>query len=287
VSQVQTRRAVVAAIAFAMLAATGCAAARNYTDPLGPVIERQAAPATLDSVRPVSPDVRVVTFNIKFGEHVEEAAALLARDGQMRNTDVLVLEEMDAAGAERLARAFLMNHVYIPSAVHPSSGRDFGVAILSPWPMSGAHKVTLPYQHRFRKMRRAAAAVTLHGPLGDVRVYGVHFETPWGLSGRHRRDQAKAVLTDAADWPGPIIIAGDFNGTGPAEEIAKAGFSWLTRNVHNTINLLDADHVLARGFCQAGTVPAGKMDTVRGVSDHVPVWSAVRYCQSPLSSPST
>jgi hypothetical protein len=88
------------------------------------------------------------------------------------------------------------------------------------------------------------------------------------------------VLADARDWTGPIVIAGDLNGRAPAEEIEKEGFSWLTRDVHDTIGPLDADLILARGFCGAGIVVAGKADRVAGVSDHVPVWSVLRYCGS-------
>ena len=176
-------RAFLIAVALATLGAAGCASARNYNHPLGPVVERQAEPPSLPLTRAAIPELRIVTFNIKFGEHIDDAAALLTRDPQMRNTDVLVLQEVDAPGAERMAHAFHMNLAYVPSAVHPSSGRDFGVAILSPWPLDDARKVTLPHQHRFRKLRRAAVAATVHGPLGDVRVYGLHLESQWGLSG--------------------------------------------------------------------------------------------------------
>ena len=281
----RTDRVVLIAVSLATLAAAGCATARNYDHPLGPVIEHRVEVAPLERTRAVTPDLRVVTFNVKFAEHVEEAAALLAGNALTSHADVLVLQEMDAPGADRVARALLMNHVYVPSAVHPSSDRDFGVAILSPWPISGVRKVVLPHQHRFRKLRRAAVAATIHGPLGEFRVYGLHLENPWGLSPGNRRDQARAALADAVDWPGPIVMAGDLNGRAPAEEIEKAGFSWLTRDVHNTIGPLDADHVLARGFCDAGTVPAGKIDGARGVSDHVPVWSALRYCEPSTPGP--
>jgi endonuclease/exonuclease/phosphatase family metal-dependent hydrolase len=267
-------------VALSALVEAGCAVARNYDHPLGPLIEHQGEPRLLQSTRAVTREVRVVTFNIKFGEHVDEAAALLAGDPRTRRADVLVLQEMDAPGTERLARALLMNHAYVPSAVHPSSRRDFGVAILSPWPITSARKVVLPHQHRFRRLRRAVVAATIGGPLGEFRVYGLHLENPWGLSQGKRRAQARAVLADARDWTGSIVIAGDLNGRGPAQEIEKAGFSWLTRDVHDTIGPLDADHILARGFCGEGTVAAGKADRVRGVSDHAPVWSVLRYCQS-------
>ncbi|HEY6506994.1 MAG TPA: hypothetical protein VIY56_03220, partial [Vicinamibacterales bacterium] len=198
----RTGRSALIALSVAVLGAAGCAAARNYDHPLGPIIERHDEVGPLARGRAVTPDLRVVTFNIKFAEHVDQAATLLAGDPDARQADVLVSQEMDGPGAERLARALRMNHVYVPSAVHPSSRRDFGVAILSPWRISGARKVALPHQHRFRKLRRSAVAATIHGPRGDFRAYGLHLENPWGLSPRNRRDQARAVLADAADWAG-------------------------------------------------------------------------------------
>ena len=262
-----------AALTVAMLVAQGCATARNYDDPSGPIfVGRQA------TVARAGRDLKLVTFNIKFGEHPDAAIQLLASPGPLHDPDVLVLQEMDVPGTEHMARALGMNYVYVPSAVHPSSHRDIGVAILSPWPVDDARKVLLPHEHRTRKMKRAAATATIRTPVGVLRVYAVHLETPWGASGADRRAQARAILNDAAGWPGAVVIAGDFNGAGGADELAKASFVWLTRAVHNTAWLLDADHILVRGLCAAGDPPAAKVSDVRNVSDHRPVWAMVRPC---------
>ena len=182
------------------------------------------------------------------------------------------------ADSAQIATELGMNHVYVPAAVHPTSDRDMGVAILSPWPLTDARKLLLPRPHRFRHMTRAAAAATIQTSIGAVRVYAVHLETPWGASGGARRAQADAILKDAEGWHGPIVIAGDFNGRTGADEIAKASFVWLTRTVHNTAWVLDADHILVRGLCPAGSPPAAKVSDVHGVSNHHPVWAVVRPC---------
>ena len=80
--------------------------------------------------------------------------------------------------------------------------QDFGVALLSPWPLQEPRKLLLPHQNRFRKLSRSAAVATLLSPLGPVRVYGIHFESPAGASGGVRRDQARAVLADARPGQG-------------------------------------------------------------------------------------
>ena len=268
------RRPVLVALSIAALAGlVGCATARNYDDPAGPiVVGPPVAP------RHAGGDVRVVTFNIKFAEHVDRAAALLSRPGPLHDADVLVVQEMDGPGTETLARALSLNFVYVPATVHPSSHRDFGVAILSPWAIDDARKILLPHLHRTRKMRRTAAVATVLAPSGPVRVYAVHFETPFGASGGARRDQARTIAADAADYVGAVVVAGDFNGTAGADELQKAGFTWLTRNVHNTSGLFDFDHILVRGLCASAVPPAAKAKDGTHASDHVPVWAVVKSC---------
>jgi endonuclease/exonuclease/phosphatase family metal-dependent hydrolase len=185
---------------------------------------------------------------------------------------------MDGPGVEHLARALGMNYAYVPFTIHPATRRDMGVAVLSPWPLDEPRKVLLPVEHRIRKIRRSAVVATLHLPALSVRVYAVHLETVFGASSGQRRNQARAILDDVARWEGPAVIAGDFNGTSGAAEVAKSGFVWLTRDVHNTEWLFDLDHILVRGLCAAMDPPARKAPRAEQVSDHAPVWSVVRPC---------
>ncbi len=185
--------------AASLVCALGCAAALNYDDPAGPVVVVREA-----SSRVATSEIRLVTFNVKFGEHVDRAADLLTRPGPLKDADVLFLQEMDGPGTEKLARALGMNSIYVPSARHPSSHRDFGVAVLSPWPLDDARKVPLPYEHRFREASACGGGGDgAYAVLANMRVYSVHFETAFGLwSEGHRRDQARAVLADAASMAG-------------------------------------------------------------------------------------
>lgn len=220
----------------------------------------------------------MVSFNVQFARHVDRAIALLNRAGPLKGADVLVLQEMDGPGAESLARALGMNHVYVPSVVHPASRKDFGVAILSPWPLDDARKVLLPHRHRFRKMRRSAAAATVRAPVGAIRVVAVHLETVVGGSARVRRDQAREVVAQEVAWTGPIVIAGDFNGTEAASELVRLGFTWLTRDVHDTAGPFDLDHIVVRGLCPTDHPPAAKAADPLKASDHLPVWTTLVPC---------
>ena len=133
----------------------GCATARNYSAPDGPRFAGQfagTAPARA---------IRVVSFNIKYGRNVTGAAALLRGDVRLKDADVIALQEMDEVGVECLARTLGLNYVYYPAAVHPADHRNFGNAILSPWPIEDDVKIPLPHLGRFRKMQRIAVAATV------------------------------------------------------------------------------------------------------------------------------
>jgi len=262
-----------AALVCAVGLTAACAHATNYLDPAGPIF------AGSSSTRAdAASDIRVVTFNIKWAKHIDRAIALLSRPGPLAHPDVLVLQEMDTPGTKRIAEALGMNWIYIPSAVHPVAKHDFGVAVLSPWPLDDPRKVPLPHQHRLRKTRRAAAAATVRLPSGPGRVYSLHLESPLGLGGTDRREQARAIVEDARSWSGPVIIAGDFNGRGAAREVAKAGFTWVSERVTNTAGRFDFDHVLARGLCLVNERMAGSVPDVTNASDHEPVWVVLGPC---------
>jgi endonuclease/exonuclease/phosphatase family metal-dependent hydrolase len=80
-----------------------------------------------------------------------------------------------------------------------------------------------------------------------------------------------------------VVIAGDFNSHDKVEELAKAGFAWLTRDIGATARFhllgvpvakLSYDHVLARGLRAVdGPGATGVVADNRGASDHQPVWA--------------
>ena len=266
-------------LALALGLASGCATARNYEDPSVPIFVGGRAGGGEPS-DPAPQTLRVVTFNLKWGRHVERAADLLSRPGPLRSADLLVLQEMDRAGTERLAEALGFAYVYVPSAVHPVPQQDFGVALLSPWILEAPSKLLLPHQARFRGLRRSAAVATLRSPIGPVLVYGVHLESPTGASGSVRREQARAVLADIRAWTGPVVVAGDFNGRSGPREMARAGFQWVTESVTNTAGPFDLDHILARGLCVAEPQATGRADDATHASDHHPVWALLAPCRT-------
>src|SRR4029079_10677119 len=164
----------VVALSAAMLS-TGCARSVNLLNPdtprfvgeyATPVVATQAPGATL----------RVVTFNIKASREIDRSITLLQGDS-LRGADIVALQEMNATGVGRIARALKLNYIYYPSLIHPVNKDYFGPAILSRWPIERSWKVCLPYHACGRKDRRTATAAIV--PVNGLRVlvYSVHLET--------------------------------------------------------------------------------------------------------------
>jgi endonuclease/exonuclease/phosphatase family metal-dependent hydrolase len=227
----------------------------------------------------------VVSFNIAYAIEIDRAIEVLRQAGPLRDPDVLALQEMDAPGTERIATALGMNAVYLPSGVHPKHHRDFGCALLSPWPLEEPRKLLLPHGARGSGLRRAAVSAVVVRGSTRIRAYSVHLPSPLAVSGGARKEQLRALATDAAAAGIPVVIAGDFNSHDKVEELARAGFAWVTRDVGATTRFrllgiplagLAYDHVLARGLRLApGPEATGVVADNRGASDHQPVWAVL------------
>jgi endonuclease/exonuclease/phosphatase family metal-dependent hydrolase len=272
------------ALALVAAASLGCASATSYLDPGSPVYryarQTQAAPAPAASA-----PLRVVSFNIEYGIEIERALEVLSGTPQLRHPDLLSLQEMDAPGVERIARALEMNALYFPSGVHPKHHRDFGCALLSPWPLVEARKLVLPHGARGSGLRRSVTIATLVRGAERVRVYGVHLPSPLAISGGSRLEELRVLAADAARSPDPVVIAGDFNSHDKVEELERQGFDWLTRRLGDTTRFdllgipiahMSYDHVLVKGLRLAeGEGTLGIVRDNHGASDHLPIWAVL------------
>ena len=143
----------------------------------------------------------------------------------------------------------------------------------------------LPHAGWSRGQRRTATAAVLRVRDARVLAYAVHLETPIQISEAERRDQALAVLADAAGFRGPVGIAGDFNSEGIGLLLARQGYVWLTRRVGPTVAWFSWDHVFVRGLAPATPCGAGVVRDVRGASDHRPVWAVALIAGAAAPSP--
>jgi endonuclease/exonuclease/phosphatase family metal-dependent hydrolase len=276
-----------------LLAASGfgCGRAVNYLDPSAPFYAYPGDTAAAPPAPTTELPLRVVSFNIEFTIEIDRAIEVLSETEALREPDILARQEMDAPGTERIAKALGMNAVYFPNGVNPQHDRDFGCAILSPWPLEKPRKILLPHGALISGLRRAAvSAMVVRGRM-RIRAYSVHLPSPLGVSGSSRKQQLRVLAADAASAKEPVVIAGDFNSHGKVEELEKAGFTWVTRDLGGTVQLrvlgiglgsFPYDHVLAKGLRLASG--PGAMGIVRdnhGASDHDPIWAVLEPGDSP------
>lgn len=264
-----------------LAAAAGCGTALNYPGNGGPRYAGSPA-AGPDAARRSAPaSLRVVTFNTHFARRVDRVTELL-RAERLVDADVVALQEVDARATRRIATALGMSYVYYPGAVHPATGRDFGNAVLSRWPIVEDWKIVLPHRGSFRDTQRTATAATILVGADSLRVYSVHLSTMGEMGPGSRREQARAVLADAARFR-RVIVGGDLNSVRLGEEFLACGFRWPTRNNAPTIHVFTWDHIFLRGM-EAGDDPStGVVDDDNGASDHRPVWAVARF--SPTGRP--
>ena len=253
---------------LALLATGACSNALNYADPAGPRYAGRFAGADAD------PALRIVTFNIKFSREIDRAIELFQKNHDLQNPDIIALQEMNNAGVDRIARALGMSYVYYPAAFHPQGSGDFGNALLVKGTIESDHKLILPHTSRIRHMLREAVVADVVVDGIRLRAYSVHLETPFQISASDRRDQARAILQDAARYPGPVVIAGDFNSRDVVGDVfGGAGFQWVTRDAGHTISFFSWDHVFVRGLTLKAPPRKGIVLNNNGASDHLPVWA--------------
>jgi endonuclease/exonuclease/phosphatase family metal-dependent hydrolase len=276
----------------ALVAAVVCSACAsfglNYLHPQGP-----RCAAALGDARPgVSAErlgqFTLVSFNIKFGERPEQARQALARAG-FDTVDVLLLQEVDLRSARLVAESLDHNYVYYPAAIHPASERQFGLALLSPWPIRDDRKILLPWLETGDDARKIAVAATVWVQGRPVGVVNTHLQS--GLTPVKTGDQLQAITgcvytancrhagAPMLDGLPSYVLAGDLN-TRTRDSVRVAdevlGWSGLRRvpDIGRTYRYLPFgfDHIYASHDLEVreSGVVKGLGDTG---SDHLPIYA--------------
>ena len=243
----------------------------NYDDPNGPRWAGNFAPARA----PLADELHVVTFNIEYALRIEQAIATLEDSEELARAHVLLLQEMDEGGSERIAAALGYDYVYYPGS-RLEDGRNYGGAVLSVWPIVHDEKLLLPHLDPMNGRRRIAVLAVLETPRGRIGVASVHTNVPT-LGPEARLDQARYVRDAAHELGLPAVVGGDFNTSDWAVDSTVAvftqkGFEWASKGIGDTGSVhghhfLDLDHVFSRDLPK---VAAGRVDT--NASDHRVVW---------------
>jgi endonuclease/exonuclease/phosphatase family metal-dependent hydrolase len=223
-------------------------------------------------------ELLVVSWNVQFGVQAAAAAEALLVSPQLQNADVILLQEMDEHGTELVAETLGAEYVYVAASVHPQTGRNFGNAVLSRWPLTDHGVVFLPYTSSIQgQPRQVVHAVANLGEM-RIRVCSVHTEVPT-LSPPKRRRQFAAIGDVARAWErGPLIIGGDFNtltGRGieaVSSRLAPIGVRRVTADAGPTLRRggreFSLDHIYARSLTP---MSCGVVDGLKA-SDHRPLW---------------
>ena len=226
--------------------------------------------------------IRVVTWNIQFGVEVAAAADALMRTDDLRSADIVLLQEMDEVGTETIARSVGLNHVFASSGVHTRTGRHFGNAVLSKWPLRDPEVVLLSHRSAVQGQNRIAVRATVSLGGFDIDACSVHTEVP-SLSPPKRRRQFEEIAEATERWvPNRLIVGGDFNTLtrrGAAlvsRRMLRIGADRVSAGAGSTLRRggkeFVLDHIFARGLTPLGC------GVVRGVSasDHRPLWVQLR-----------
>ena len=280
-----------------LLVSPGCASyGFNYLDPKRPRCA-EALGASHPSLS-VPETLEIVSFNIKFGQEPEKAMRTLARNA-LDDADIFLLQEMDLPSTRTIARSLELNYVFYPIAVHPQSGRQFGLSILSPWPVRDDRKVPLPRIDSSDDIRKAAVSATVWVQGIPVGVVNTHLQS--GLSPVEIGDQLQIVLgcvfgEVCAQTGAPFlserpyaVLAGDLNTTSSAHlEVADEILGWegmarvpgIERTMKYLFGAGRLDHIFASPELEV--VASGHGAGFFGTgSDHRPIWAELRFLGTP------
>jgi endonuclease/exonuclease/phosphatase family metal-dependent hydrolase len=160
--------------------------------------------------RPAADSLVVASYNIQFGEHVDQAIEDLRSDPMLAVADVILLQEMDGEGSAYIAQALGYDFVYYAAALHRKHGREFGNAVLSRWPILEHRFITLPVESSFPVSSRIAVIARIGSPVGDLLAVSLHSSTVV-VDRTIRLEQFESVRDSVSSFEGPVVLGGDFN----------------------------------------------------------------------------
>jgi endonuclease/exonuclease/phosphatase family metal-dependent hydrolase len=245
----------------------GCRTGRDYLDPAGP----RHAGAALADARVRGDTIHVVCFNIEFAKEMTRAIHVLKTHPDLRDADVILLQEMDVPGAKMAADSLRMHYVYYPAVYNKLAATDIGNAVLSRWPITADAKLILPRRSRYAKTQRIATAATIQFNGRAVRVYSTHLGTPLDVGSSARAEQLRFILDDAAKYD-LAILGGDMNSKDVGKVAQQAGYLWPTQSIPKSNSFGRLDHIFLKGLQLAGERAAGTASISRSISDHRPIW---------------
>jgi endonuclease/exonuclease/phosphatase family metal-dependent hydrolase len=250
--------------------------AKNYLDQNEPFFAGNFAIASPKRDK----DITVVSYNIAYGKNIDQAILEIRKFQSQKTVDILLLQEMEETGTEKLARKLELNYVYFPATIEPKYRRNFGNAVLSRWPIVDSQKIILPHISLSDRMKRIATRATIRIQEMEVTAFSVHTE-PVFIWPKFKEEQCFAILDDTGATSPYAIAGGDFNSFTKRyidkleKRYGQAGFIRASKGLEFSFARFGlkmfTDQIFAKGFVvkTAGTITDTK------ASDHMPIWATL------------
>lgn len=235
-------------------------------------------------------EIRVMAYNVHHCNPPSEADKIdveaIAEAIREQNPDLVALQEIDVMTgrsgkidqAKRLADQLKM-HYYFGKAIDHDGG-EYGVAILSRFPISDEKTYPLPTQEGSGGEPRVLTTVKVKLPDGsDIRFASTHLDAQ--KEDTNRLLQIRKIAELVSDEALPVVIAGDFNAPPQSEVIAILDQHFQrsckdcppTIPVHNPNKAID---FIAFRPQNAFEVLSHEVISETYASDHLPVVSVLR-----------
>lgn len=171
--------------------------------------------------------LKVLSYNIHIGNPPSRPGLTdlngIAKVINESDADLIALQEVDVhtnrSGkdldqAKELAKLTDRNYYFVKTIDH--DGGEYGIAILSKFPIVNKESYLLPFAEGVRSEQRAIAIVTVEIDKG---VFLDFATTHFDLTPQSRLLQSAFIIDLVKDRKNSIILGGDFNATPDSEEI--------------------------------------------------------------------
>lgn len=239
-------------------------------------------------------EIRVLVYNVHAGKDAAGVDNLSRVADLVRavNADIVLLQEVDrrtrrSGGVDQpdiLARR--TGFAFAFGKTLDYDGGEYGIALLSRWPITRDTLVRLPVDPPQRRSGgsyepRGAHRVTVRAPGGDVEVINTHLDA--SRDDHYRRQEIRTLLALARDARPAALVGGDMNSTPESDVQAEpraAGLrdAWLdcgrgdgyTYPADTPVKRIDYLYLTGTATCTTAIV----LETT--ASDHRPLLVTVR-----------